>query len=136
MLLIWCLFVVSWGFYVGSALMNARDSGREAIEVLGAAGVGTALFFWRWLVKDNASLHGALLGASLFALVILAITRGRPSRMFDPKPLDPNALPLTPDEELARRRAKRAVRIHQAVFIVTVLAFFIVYGLTGATFLD
>src|SRR4051812_35856195 len=114
MLLAWSLFVGSWVAYVGSAALTARRSGREALEILSVAAGGTALFFARsrW---NGTSLHGALLSASLFALVVLALTRGKPSRMFDPKPPEP---PLSDDEERSFRRRGRRVHYHQAAFLV------------------
>ena len=115
--------------------MSARHSSREAVEVLGVAAAGTVLFFGRSL-RAGTSLHGALLGASLFSLVILGITRGRPSRMWDLKPPDFDELPMTADDERARRPEKRTVRIHQTAFLVFVLAFFTAYGISGATLLD
>ena len=132
MWLAWCLFVASWAAYVVSATVSARHSGREALEVLSVAAGATALFFARshW---NGTSLHGALLSASLAALSILALTRGRPTRMFDPKPPRP---PLTPGQERSFRRRKRAVRLHQTAFLVIVVAFFTFYGFSGATFLE
>src|SRR4051794_38649169 len=110
--LAWCLFVVSWAFSVGSAVMSSRHSDREAVEVLAVAGAGTVIFFSRWLVRSEGSLHGALVGASMCTVLILVITRGRPARMFDPKQPDARDLPLSEDEERARRRQKGSVRIH------------------------
>jgi hypothetical protein len=84
----------------------------------------------RW---NGTSLHGALLSASLFAPLVLALTRGEPSRMMDPKPPQQR---LSDDEERSFRRRKRRVHGHQAAFLVIVLGFFAIYGLSGATFLD
>lgn len=126
---------MSWTAYLGSAILSARNSDREAIEVLGVAAAGTALFFGRSL-RSGTSLHGALLGASLFSLVILSITRGRPSRMFDLKPPHPDEPPMTAEAERSRRRQKRRVRLHQAAFLAFVLCFFALYGMSGAAFLD
>ena len=94
------------------------------------------MFFWRWTAKNDASLPGALRGASLFALVVLVITRGRPSRMFDPKPSADDAPAASTEEGHAPGRTLLSVRIHQAAFIVCVLLFFTIYALTGASFLD
>ena len=126
---------MSWTAYLGSAILGALDSGREAMEVLGVAAAGTAVFFGRSL-RSGTSLHGALLGASLFTLVILGITWGRPSRMFDLRPPHPDELPMTAEAERSRRRQNRRVRLHQAAFLAFVLCFFTLYGLSGATFLN
>jgi hypothetical protein len=67
------------------------------------------------------------------ARLVLALTRGKPSRMMDPKP---RQQPLSDDEERSFRRRKRRVHGHQAAFLVIVLGFFAVYSLSGATFMD
>jgi hypothetical protein len=53
--------------------------------------------------------------------------------MMDPKPPQQR---LSDDEERSFRRRKRRVHGHQAAFLVIVLGFFAIYGLSGATFLD
>jgi hypothetical protein len=91
------------------------------------------VFLARSLFRDGTSLHGALLTASLVGLFIMALTRGRPSRMFDPRRPEDSA---SSDAQAAFRRERRVVRWHQAVFLTVVFFFFFAYAFSGATFLD
>ena len=77
---------------------------------------GTVSFFWRSLVREEASLHGALLGASLFAWSSSLSPAVGPHDCSTEAP-GPHDLPPTADEERLRRCEKRTVRIHQAIFM-------------------
>jgi len=129
------LLAAAWGLFAFTATTGARRDGRTALEVLTALCVALVVSVGR-MVRDGTSLQGCLLSVSLVALFILALTRGNPSRMFDPKRPGSRERPASDDEMVSFRRRRRVARVHQGVFLVGIIAFFAVYGLSGATILD
>jgi len=129
------LLAATWGLFAITATTGARRDGRAALEVLVAL-CGALVVSAGRMVRDGTSLQGCLLSVSLVAIFILALTRGNPSRMFDPRRPGSKERPASDDEMVSFRRRRKVARIHQGAFILGIIAIFIVYGLSGATILD
>ena len=130
------LFAATWVVYLVLAMVSARASGREAGEVLAGVVAASSAFFARSGI-DGTSLLGALRGATLVSVLIIVITAGRPTRVFDPPGMKARAYRrMSREEREAIDRRDRASCLSQLALIICIIGGVTAYALAGWTFLD
>jgi hypothetical protein len=115
-------FVSVWLVYLVLAAVRSRSSRVGKAEIIYAVALSTAVFFIRGLVA-GASLDSMLYGSALLSGLILLITLGDPSLMFDIHQVKGKKFRRLSKSEQARVKARdRRSGISQLLFIVVVVA--------------
>lgn len=129
-------FGATWLIYLALAAVKSRTSRIGAAGAMSGVLLSTAVFFIRGLASGT-SLDGMLYGASLLSTVILLVTLGDPSLMFDIHQMKGKQFRRLPKQEQAKARA-RDLRsgIAQIAFTLIVIAGASLYVGLGWTFLD
>ncbi|MFF0266075.1 hypothetical protein [Kribbella sp. NPDC004536] len=85
----------------------------------------------------GTSLLGALRGGTLVSVLMIAITGGRPARVFDPPGMKARAYRRLPSEEReAIDRRNRASCLSQCALILCIIVGVTTYAIAGWTFLN
>lgn len=132
----WSVIAFAGSFALYAALVLARPDPHGLPRAVALAGVlvATGGFFLRSRVEDT-SLAGTLWAGALLNVVILGVTAGRPSELFDS--LDKGALEAMPSDERALAEARIArVERNQLIFLGVVIFGVLLYELAGTDFLD
>jgi hypothetical protein len=128
------LFAVVCVAYGVLAVLSAR-AGRGAAEVLLTIGLASAVFAGR-AVFGHGSALGALRGATLMPSLILFVTGGRPSRVFDRRIKARTLRRMPKGERQAFEREDFKSGMSQFALTVCVVVGAIVYVVGDLTFLD
>lgn len=126
----------AWLIYLVLAAVKSRTSRLDAAGVISGVLLSTAVFFVRALTSGT-SLDGMLYGAALLSTVILLVTAGDPSLMFDIHQMKKKQFRRLSKQEQARVKA-RDLRsgIAQFAFTLIVIVGASLYVGLGWTFLD
>ncbi|WP_405064493.1 hypothetical protein OG474_23330 [Kribbella sp. NBC_01505] len=129
-------FAVTWAVYVCLAVVKSRGNRVDGAAVLGAVLLATVTFFVRALVAGT-SLDSVFYGAALLSVLILAVTLGDPSLMFDIHQMKGKQFRRLPKAEQAKVRARdRRSGIAQLSFLVIVVVASSLYVSLDWTFLN
>jgi hypothetical protein len=129
-------FLTSWLVYLVLAAVKSRSSRVDGVAVIGAVVLSTSGFFVRGLIAGT-SLDGMLYGSALLSALILVVTLGDPSLMFDLHLMKAKQFRRLPKVEQARVKAKdRRSGVAQLTFIVIVVVAVSLYVALDWTFLD
>jgi hypothetical protein len=129
-------FAATWLIYIVLAAVRSRASRIGAGGVISGVLVSTVVFFIRESAAGT-SLDGMLYGSALLSTLILVITLGDPSLMFDIHQMKGKQFRRLPKSEQARVKA-RAQRsgCAQLAFIGLIIVGVSLYMGLGWTFLD
>lgn len=130
------VFVASWLVYLVLAAVKSRRSRVGAAGVVSAIILSTAAFFIRGLVSGT-SLDSVFYGAALLSGLILVITLGDPSLMFDIHQMKAKQFRRLSKAEQAEVRARdRRSGISQLAFLIVVIVAISLYVGFDWTFLN
>jgi hypothetical protein len=129
-------FAATWLVYLVLAAVKSRTSRIGAVGALAGVRLSTVVFFVRGLASGT-SIDGMLYGAALLSAVILLVTLGDPSLMFDIHQMKGKQFRRLPKQEQAKVRS-RDLRsgIAQFTFTLLVIVGASLYVGLGWTFLD
>ena len=129
-------FGTTWLIYLVLAAVKSRTSRIGAAGAISCVLLSTVTFFVRGLAAGT-SLDGMLCGAALLSIVILLITGGDPSLMFDIHQMKGKQFRRLSKQEQARVKARdRRSGTAQFAFIAIVIVGASLYVELGWTFLD
>lgn len=129
-------FGTTWLIYLVLAAVKSRTSRIGAAGAISGVLLSTVTFFVRGLAAGT-SLDGMLYGAALLSAVILLITGGDPSLMFDIHQMKGKQFRRLSKQEQARVKTRdRRSGIAQLSFIAVVIGGASLYVGLGWTFLD
>ncbi len=130
------VFAASWLVYVVLAAVKSRSSRIGALGAIGAVVMSTSAFFIRGLIAGT-SLDSMLYGSALLSALILVVTLGDPSLMFDIHQMKGKEFRRLPKAKQAEVKAKdRRSGIAQITFLVVVIVAVSLYAAFGWTFLS
>ncbi|WP_134128872.1 hypothetical protein [Kribbella pratensis] len=128
--------MTTWLIYLVLAAVKSRTSRIGAAGAISGVLLATVTFFIRGLAVGT-SLDGMLYGAALLSIVILLITGGDPSLMFDIHHMKGKQFRRLSKQERARVKARdRRSGTAQFAFIAIVIVGASLYVGLGWTFLD
>jgi hypothetical protein len=129
-------FGTTWLIYLVLAAVKSRTSRIGAAGAISGVLLSTVTLFVRGLATGT-SLDGMLYGAALLSTVILLITGGDPSLMFDIHQMKGKQFRRLSEQEQARVKGRdRRSGIAQFAFIAFVIVGAPLYAGLGWTFLD
>ncbi len=129
------VFAATWLAYLVMAAVKARTTKLGALGAVGVVAMSTAAFFIRGLIA-GASLDSMLYGSALLSALILVVTLGDPSLMFDIHQMKGKEFRRLPKAKQAEVKAKdRRSAIAQVTFTVVVIVAVSLYVASDWTFL-
>lgn len=129
------VFAATWLVYLVVAAVKARTTKLGALGAVGVVAMATAAFFIRGLIA-GASVDSMLYGSALLSALILLVTLGDPSLMFDihqMKGKEFRRLPKAKQAEVRRKETRSAIA--QVSFLVVVIVGVALYVAFDWTFL-
>jgi hypothetical protein len=129
-------FAATWLIYLVIAAVKSRTSRIGAVGAIGGVLLSTVVFFVRGLASGT-SIDGTLYGAALLSAVILLVTLGDPSLMFDIHQMKGKQFRRLSKQDQAKVKA-RDLRsgVAQFAFTAIVIVGASLYVGLGWTFLD
>ncbi|MFI5714099.1 hypothetical protein [Kribbella sp. NPDC051620] len=130
------VFVAVWLVYLVLAAVKSRGSRVDSVVVIGAVVLSTLGFFVRGLIAGT-SLDSMFYGSALLSALILVVTLGDPSLMFDIHLMKGKQFRRLPKAEQLKVKArdKRSAIAQLTFALIVVVAVSLYVGLDW-TFLD